>query len=330
MNNQAPFRSLSLERIRADHEIQCRVNIDEATVADYQHDIQAGVKLPPIDVFFDGVNANTGGNHWLADGFHRYLAHQRGGLARIACRVHRGTREDALWYAIGANKAHGLRRSNDDKRKAVKAALLHPEGAKMSDRQIAEYVGVAPDTVNRYRRAMEAEGSLSESDTRTGRDGRTIDTANIGRKQKSADEPEQLRVYTAEEIEQMRQEAAARGCAPADLGPKCFDQDEEPDDNPVACPECGCTEHDEDETGRFCRKCRVALGEHEPVEIDEDQDHRPKVRGVGIQRAHEAIASLKQIPINDALRNRAFQIVADWIMHNGQKPPATTELGGDT
>lgn len=39
-------------------------------------------------------------------------------------------------------------------------------------------------------------------------------------------------------------------------------------------------------------------------------------RGVGVQRAHEAIACLKKIPKKDGLRSRGLQIVADWIKHN--------------
>lgn len=40
------------------------------------------------------------------------------------------------------------------------------------------------------------------------------------------------------------------------------------------------------------------------------------VRGVGIEKAHEAIACLKKIPKRDALRNRGLQVVMDWIKHN--------------
>lgn len=43
---------------------------------------------------------------------------------------------------------------------------------------------------------------------------------------------------------------------------------------------------------------------------------RPEVLGVGIQRAHEAIACLKKIPKADALRKRAFQVVSDWMKNN--------------
>jgi hypothetical protein len=40
------------------------------------------------------------------------------------------------------------------------------------------------------------------------------------------------------------------------------------------------------------------------------------IRGKGIRLAHEAIACLKKIPKNDALRKRGFQVVTDWIRHN--------------
>lgn len=52
-------------------------------------------------------------------------------------------------------------------------------------------------------------------------------------------------------------------------------------------------------------------GSDEEPEVEEG-----KSRGVGVQRAHEAIACLKKIPVNDGLRKRGFQIVTDWIKHN--------------
>lgn len=64
---------------------------------------------------------------------------------------------------------------------AVKAALLHPKGAGLSDRQIAEHVGVDHKTVARFRGELQATGEIPQSDSRTGKDGRTIDTSNIGK-----------------------------------------------------------------------------------------------------------------------------------------------------
>jgi len=64
---------------------------------------------------------------------------------------------------------------------AVLQALRHPKGAKMSDRQIAEHVGVSDRMVNKYRSDLASTAKLSQSEERTGRDGRTINTANIGK-----------------------------------------------------------------------------------------------------------------------------------------------------
>lgn len=69
--------------------------------------------------------------------------------------------------------------SNEDKQRAVKAALLHPNGASKSDHQIALHVGVDHTTVMRWRQRMESTGAIHQSPVRTGNDGRTINTANI-------------------------------------------------------------------------------------------------------------------------------------------------------
>jgi len=42
-----------------------------------------------------------------------------------------------------------------------------------------------------------------------------------------------------------------------------------------------------------------------------------KSRGVGVRLAHEAIACLKKIPVNDALRLDGMKIVKNWIKENG-------------
>ena len=56
----------------------------------------------------------------------------------------------------------------------------------------------------------------------------------------------------------------------------------------------------------------------QPCAPEPEREPQPnsKVRGKGIELAHEAIACLKQIPKNDALRKRGFQVVTDWIEHN--------------
>lgn len=51
-------------------------------------------------------------------------------------------------------------------------------------------------------------------------------------------------------------------------------------------------------------------------EENETNEDAPKVKGVGIVHANEAINCLTRIPKNDALRKRGFQLVTDWIRHN--------------
>ena len=139
--------------------------------------MKAGEKFPPIDVFYDGEN------YWLADGYHRIQAYVLAvpGEA-IECNVYNGTLQDAQWYSYGVNKAHGLRRSNGDKIRAVKAALAHPKCQGLSDAAIADHVGVHRETILKHRRQTESDLSMIDKSTpRTGRDGRTINTAKIGK-----------------------------------------------------------------------------------------------------------------------------------------------------
>ncbi len=51
-------------------------------------------------------------------------------------------------------------------------------------------------------------------------------------------------------------------------------------------------------------------------EEEEENDSVIERKGVGVDRANEAINCLIRIPKNDALRKRGFQIVTDWIKAN--------------
>jgi hypothetical protein len=166
---------LPISSIRVDGGTQPRATINLQTVSDYMNDMAGGAEFPPVDVFYDGSN------YWLADGFHRIKAAEKSGRDEIACEVLQGTQQDAQWYSFGANKGNGLRRTNQDKQRAVKAALQHPSGASLSDVQIAAHVGVSDQMVRNHRRRMEPTSKDLKSKRRQGRDGRTINVANIGK-----------------------------------------------------------------------------------------------------------------------------------------------------
>jgi ParB-like chromosome segregation protein Spo0J len=61
---------------------------------------------------------------------------------------------------------------------------------------------------------------------------------------------------------------------------------------------------------------RAEKGAKESAADNAGGDGRPEVKGVGVFRAREAVSCLQRIPENDALRERGFQIVKDWIRDN--------------
>lgn len=143
------IQDLKIADIRLDGNTQARVAIHQTTVDEYAEVLTAGGELPPVVVFFDGAA------HRLADGFHRLHAHRSIGAVTVRADVRDGTAREAQMHAYGANQAHGLRRTNDDKRKAVEGMLaLVPD---WSDRAIAKHVGVAHTMVAAVRNPDVAE-----------------------------------------------------------------------------------------------------------------------------------------------------------------------------
>ena len=136
---------LPIAQIRLDGGTQVRERIDEALVEEYAERMQEGDLFPPPIVLFDETF------YWLADGFHRLMARLKLGKADIECRVFEGTQRDAVLVALKANSAHGLRRSNSDKIRAVQVVLADQEWSKKSTRWIAEICGVSRPFVEGVR-----------------------------------------------------------------------------------------------------------------------------------------------------------------------------------
>ena len=155
--------SVAINTIRLDGGTQARENIDQATVDSYKSAMEDLVGFPPLIVFKEGESM------WLADGWHRLHAAMACGNEHIACDVREGTLSDAILYAAGANKLHGLRRTNADKRRAVEMVLGCEKWAGRSDRWIADQCGVSPSTVEKSRSATVQVGQLA----RIGADGKT-------------------------------------------------------------------------------------------------------------------------------------------------------------
>ena len=136
-----------LQDIRIDGGTQARVELNMDTVAEYTAFLKEddANDLPAARVYFDGTNK------WLADGFHRHFAYTAAGRASMPTDIRTGTQRDAILYACGANAEHGLKRTNEDKRKAVGTLLADPEWSKMGDREIGRLCKVDHKSVGAWR-----------------------------------------------------------------------------------------------------------------------------------------------------------------------------------
>lgn len=170
--------AIAISSIRADVQAQPRSAISTDIVAEYSEAMISGAEFPPLVVFHDGDA------HWLADGFHRFYAYQGCERVEVECDVREGTLRDAVLYSVGANAVHGLRRTDDDKRRAVFKLLNDDYWMKWSDREIARQCGVANSFVSGLRPKDTVLKEQYEARTfthpKTGKP-TTMNTAAIGR-----------------------------------------------------------------------------------------------------------------------------------------------------
>jgi hypothetical protein len=173
------YARIKLGAILADERAQPRV-ICEDLVAEYADDMRRRDKLPPPVVFQD-----IGNIYWLSDGFHRHRAAVALEWKTIECEVRQGGLRDAVLFSCGANAVHGMRRTNEDKRRAVGKLLADHEWGKWSDREIARRCHVNHELVGELRQELAplTGGSASERRAFRSKHGTatTMNTGNIGR-----------------------------------------------------------------------------------------------------------------------------------------------------
>lgn len=172
---------MQIDKIRIDGGTQPRTSIDQQVVADYAEVYSAKGRFNTLPVvFWDGAS------NWLGDGFHRLHAALHAGLRELEVDQRVGTQRDAVLYSLGANASHGLRRSVEDKRKAVRTMLDDPAWRKWSNRQIAEACAVTHPFVASMRdsasRAADAASAQSGNVT-------TPPNRAAARQEKSATRP---------------------------------------------------------------------------------------------------------------------------------------------
>jgi len=174
---------ISPSEITLDAGTQARAGMNEATIRKYAQQMNDELwqwEREPLPIlFWDGEGFYPG------DGHHRVMAAAIAeGNPNIYCEITEGTARDAQFFSCGANRFHGLPRTNADKRKQVELLLQDEEWQKMSDRAIAEHCGVSAPFAGKVRAELEAAGTVNVSRERVDRKGRKIDTTNIGTKPK--------------------------------------------------------------------------------------------------------------------------------------------------
>src|SRR5206468_1155516 len=180
MSNKTDPKYLALADIKVDQACQARAKMDNDTIDEYVEIMKedSDDPFPPVVVFYDGTE------YWLADGFHRRAAAERIGLLSLKVEVRQGSQRDAILHAVGANTTHGLRRSSDDKRRAVEMLLADPEWVNWSDAEIAKYCNVSDRFVSKQRRHTPNRSESTVRKYTNPKTGQTteMDISNIGRR----------------------------------------------------------------------------------------------------------------------------------------------------
>lgn len=144
-------RKVHISDLVLDERCQARERIDSDAVGEYSASYAAGVELPPPAVY------SVSGKLYVVDGYHRVPAAIKAGLEFLrVVIVGEGTIDDAEWFATGVNKDHGVRRSNADKRRALRMALETEIGVEQSTQTLAKHVGVSVELATEVRRAWES------------------------------------------------------------------------------------------------------------------------------------------------------------------------------
>lgn len=152
------FLTIKTKELLLHKDVQMRCSLNRIAIVDYAEAMGRGEKFPPPVVFWI-----PGSPKIVADGFHRVLAARRNGVKEMKVEIRTGTKRDAMLYAAGCNTKHGVRRTPEDKRKAVLSFLGDREWKNWSDTTIARCAGVGPTMVGQYRKWLGAKGDVGEN-----------------------------------------------------------------------------------------------------------------------------------------------------------------------
>jgi hypothetical protein len=140
---------MKLTEITLDLKLMMRVSLNQEIIDEYAQNMLDGDQFPPIIIF------NDGDHNYLVEGFKRYYAKKKNGAEIIDADVRMGTYDDAFDYALTvANRLHGERYTQKDKRYQLQMALDMPRYANKSDRELGRILKVSHTFVSNARKAI--------------------------------------------------------------------------------------------------------------------------------------------------------------------------------
>lgn len=175
---------IPIKLIKQSSSLQPRANMSTAIIDEYTDSMKAGASFPPVVVF------QIGEDLYLVDGYHRFLAVQGAKFDKILADVRTGTMREAVLYSAGVNATHGIRRTNDDKRRAVLILLRDKEWGGWADTKIASTCNVSSELVGKIRKSiLPISASATPEKRKVERAGKVIkmDTSKIGKKHEASE-----------------------------------------------------------------------------------------------------------------------------------------------
>jgi uncharacterized protein YerC len=162
------IETILIEHIRIGEDgkaTQLREQTNEEIIERYAEDLEDGDQFPAIDLVPVGD-----GTYYIADGWHRVLAHQRIGRGIVDAIIltvvdGQDPLETAKRYALRANQKHGLQLTRGDQGKRARTALLMVAYRYFSLRDLEQEVGVGKSTIGRVKRDLIMKGLLPWADT---------------------------------------------------------------------------------------------------------------------------------------------------------------------
>ena len=140
---------INLSEITLSQAFLVRESINNQVVDDYVESLALKAVFPPIHVF------KSGRGYVLADGWHRVYAFRKAKKKSILAEVHEGDELECLRFCLQSNQEHGLRRTNADKRRAVKLALGQLKD--MNESEVAKLCGVSHTYVAKIKSELDEE-----------------------------------------------------------------------------------------------------------------------------------------------------------------------------